>query len=53
MKRKEKKNSSIHLENIYGQTIFSHLLTLDYYPEEVAAIVTELDLERFFKVIII
>ena len=37
---------SSHLENIKGQTIFSHLLTLDYYPEEVAALVTELDLER-------
>ena len=31
---------------------FSHLLTLDYYPEEVAALVAELDLERFVKVTI-
>ena len=28
---------------------FSHLLTLDYYPEELAALVTELDLERFWQ----
>ena len=34
-----------------GQIFFSHLLTLDYYPEEVAALVAELDLERFFKLI--
>ena len=52
MKRK-KKHLQPPLRNIIGQTLFSHLLTLDYYPEEVAALVTELDLERFFKVIII